>query len=74
MLTVMRRLSVHMNEYRKLIIWQTTITLPHFHYEMPVLYLADGASYIPVRALCAMLGLRLIEHCTCVTPRSRVHP
>jgi hypothetical protein len=43
-------------------IWQATVTLPHFHCEVPVLYLADGAPYIPVRALCAMLGLRAERH------------
>ena len=26
---------MHKNEYNKLIIWQATITLSHFHYEMP---------------------------------------
>ena len=37
---------------------QTTITLPYFEQELPVLYLADGTPYIPVIALCRMLGLR----------------
>jgi hypothetical protein len=37
---------------------QSTLTLPHFHYEMPVLYLADGVAYIPVVEFCKMLGLR----------------
>src|SRR5260370_37144320 len=39
-------------------IHQGTILLPYFDEEVPVLYLADGAAYIPVRALCHMLGLR----------------
>ncbi len=26
---------------------------------MPALYLADGAAYLPVRALCRLLGLRM---------------
>jgi hypothetical protein len=37
---------------------QATITLPFFDYEVPVLYLEDGTRYIPVIALCEMLGLR----------------
>jgi hypothetical protein len=43
-------------------IWQATITLPHFHYEIPVLYLSDGAPYIPVVEFCKMLGLRAETH------------
>ena len=37
---------------------QATITLPFFDYEVPVLYVEDGTRYIPVIALCEMLGLR----------------
>jgi hypothetical protein len=37
---------------------QATITLPFFDYEVPVLSLDDGRRYIPVIALCEMLGLR----------------
>ena len=37
---------------------QATLTLPHFNYEVPVLYVEDGAAYVPVRALCQMLGIR----------------
>lgn len=48
--------------YSEQVVQQGTIILPHFHYEMPVLYLADGATYVPVRALCAMLGLRAERH------------
>jgi hypothetical protein len=43
-------------------IQQATITLPYFDEEVPVLYLADGAAYLPVRALCQMLGLRAETH------------
>ncbi len=37
---------------------QATTVLPYFDEEVPVLYLADGAAYLPVRSLCHMLGLR----------------
>ena len=37
---------------------QATITLPYFDCEVPVLYMGDGTPYIPVIALCEMLGLR----------------
>jgi hypothetical protein len=37
---------------------QATITLPFFDYEVPILYVEDGTRYIPVIALCEMLGLR----------------
>lgn len=37
---------------------QATMVLPYFDEEVPVLYLADSAAYIPVRALCRMFGLR----------------
>ena len=43
---------------QKQVIQQTTMMLPYFDEEMPVLYLADGTAYLPVRALCRMLGLR----------------
>jgi hypothetical protein len=41
---------------------QATIVLPYFDEEVPVLYLADGAAYLPVRSLCHMLGLRAETH------------
>src|SRR2546421_1475219 len=41
---------------------QTTMMLPYFDEEVPVLYLADGAVYLPVRSLCRMLGLRAETH------------
>lgn len=37
---------------------QATIVLPYFDEEVPVLYLADGTAYLPVKSLCHMLGLR----------------
>ncbi|MBA2680978.1 MAG: hypothetical protein H0U76_21605 [Ktedonobacteraceae bacterium] len=43
-------------------IQQATITLPYFNYEVPVVYLADGTAYLPVRALCRMLGLPAETH------------
>ncbi len=41
---------------------QATIVLPYFDEEVPVLYLADGTAYLPVRSLCRMLGLRAEIH------------
>src|SRR5205807_6883503 len=41
---------------------QVTIVLPYFGEEVPVLYLADGTAYLPVRSLCRMLGLRAETH------------
>ena len=43
-------------------IQQTTLMLPYFDEEVTVLYLADGTAYLPVRALCRMLGLRAETH------------
>ncbi len=48
-------------------IYQTVITLPYFDYEVPVLYVADGTRYVPVIALCEMLGL----HANSYIPRWR---
>lgn len=41
---------------------QAMIVLPFVDYEVPVVYLEDGTPYIPVRALCDMLGLRAETH------------
>ena len=49
-------------EAREQAVRQATITLPYFEQEMPVLYVADGTPYIPVIALCQMLGLRANTH------------
>src|SRR5713226_5943449 len=43
-------------------IQQTTILLPYFDEEVPVLNLADGTAYLPVSPLCHMLGLRPETH------------
>lgn len=38
---------------------QETITLPHFEYQVPALFVADSeAPFIPVTAVCRMLGIR----------------
>jgi len=44
------------------IVQQATIVLPYFDAEVPVLYAADGTPYIPVVAVCRMLGLRADTH------------
>ncbi len=44
------------------IVQQGVMTLPYFDDEVPIVYLADGAGYIPVVALCRMLGLSLRTH------------
>ncbi len=44
------------------IVHQATLVLPYFNYEVPVLYVTDGTPYIPVVALCRMLGLRAETH------------
>ena len=41
---------------------QESVTLPHFHYDVPVLYLADRDPYVPVIAICQMLGIRADIH------------
>jgi len=44
------------------VVRQTTITLAYFEQELPALYVADGTAYIPVIALCQMLGLHAATH------------
>src|SRR5260221_1536660 len=44
------------------VLQQTTILLPMFQEEVPVLAMRDGVRYIPVIALCRMLGLRAETH------------
>ena len=39
-----------------------TMTLPHFDYEVPVLYVTGEEAYIPMFALCEVLGLRVDTH------------
>ncbi len=46
----------------KQVVQQSTMILPHFDYEVPILYVADGTAYVPVIALCEMLGLRADRH------------
>src|SRR5215469_1178453 len=41
---------------------QAVMTLPYFDAEVPIVYLADSTGYIPVVALCRMLGLRPERH------------
>src|SRR5260370_22776797 len=41
---------------------QGTIALPYFDQEVPVLYLADGTAYLPVKSLCRIPGLRAETH------------
>jgi hypothetical protein len=43
-------------------IQQTTLILPYFDYEVPLLSLGDRSGYIPVVALCRMLGLNPRTH------------
>jgi len=43
-------------------IHQTTMILPYFDYEVPFLSLGDRVGYIPVAALCRMLGLNPRTH------------
>ena len=51
-----------MVEQKAQTIHQTTMILPYFDYEVPFLSLGDGAGYIPVVALCRMLGLNPRTH------------
>ncbi len=44
------------------VVQQGSMILPYFDDEVPVLYLADGTGYIPVVALCRMLGLSPETH------------
>ena len=59
---MVRRPLVKKGEVLEQVVQQATLTLPHFHYKMPVLYLTDGAAYIPVVEFCKMLGLRSETH------------
>jgi len=43
-------------------IHQTTMILPYFDYEVPLLSLGESSGYIPVVALCRMLGLNPRTH------------
>lgn len=50
------------DKHVKQVVQQSTMVLPHFDYEVPILYIADGTAYVPVIALCEMLGLRADRH------------
>jgi len=47
-----------MEEENEQEIHQDVMTLPYLEEEIPVLFLQDGTRYIPVTALCHLLGLR----------------
>jgi hypothetical protein len=47
---------------REQMIRQTTMILSYFNEELPLVCLPDGSRYIPVIALCEMLGLRADVH------------
>ena len=49
-------------EAREPVVRQMRITLAYFEQELPALYLADGRAYVPVIALCQMLGLHAATH------------
>ena len=51
-----------MKKQTEQVIQQTTMTLSYFNEEVPLLCLPDGSRYIPVIALCEMLGLRADVH------------
>ncbi len=44
------------------VVRQIMMTLPHFDYEVPVLYVTGGEAYVPMIALCEMLGLHVETH------------
>jgi len=51
-----------MDENQQVVIEQRTVTLPFLDDEVPALYLADGRPYIPVCAVCRVLGIRADIH------------
>ena len=53
---------MQINKPVKQVVQQSTIILPYFDCEVPILYVADGTAYVPVIALCEMLGLRADWH------------
>src|SRR5260221_1616246 len=56
MLTRQRR-TYDMDENQQVVIEQRTVTLPFLDDDVPALYLADGRPYIPVCAVCHVLGI-----------------
>ena len=53
---------MQIEKHVKRVVQQSTMILPHFDCEVPILYVADGTAYVPVIALCEMLGLRADRH------------
>ena len=53
---------MQIDKHVKQVVQQSTMILPHFDCEVPILYVADGTAYVPVIALCEMLGLRADRH------------
>jgi hypothetical protein len=51
-----------MDENQHGVIEQRMVTLPFLNDEVPALYLADGRPYIPVCAVCRVLGIRANMH------------
>src|SRR5260221_1852830 len=51
-----------MDESEPTVVAQTVIPLPFLDDEVPALYLADGRPYIPVFAVCHVLGIRPDTH------------
>lgn len=51
-----------MEESQPAVIEQTKVTLPFLHDEVPALCLADGRLYIPIYAVCHVLGIRADVH------------
>jgi hypothetical protein len=51
-----------MDENNQTVIEQTTVILPFLDDEVPALFLADGRLYIPVYAVCHVLGIRADMH------------
>src|SRR5690348_7855715 len=51
-----------MNKNDVEVVRQSTITLPGLDEEAPALYLTDGRPYVPVFAVCRVLGIRAAPH------------
>ncbi len=51
-----------MDEHSEQVVRQTTIALPFLDEQVPALIVADGRPYIPVFAVCRVLGIRADTH------------
>lgn len=51
-----------LDEHSEQVVRQTTIALPFLDEQVPALIVADGRSYIPVFAVCRVLGIRADTH------------